>query len=431
MKFLNKRQVFSWALYDWANSAYATTVMAGFFPIFFKQYWYSGAQVAQSTWQLGLANSLAGLVVAILAPLLGAIADRSHGKKRFLLFFAVMGMLMTSCLFLVGQGDWLVAMMLYIFATLGFMGGNIFYDSLIVNVCDDKERDLVSSLGYALGYLGGGLLFSVNVAMTLWPDVFGLTDKAHAVRVAFISVAIWWALFSIPVFLFVTESAKDDVKQDKSINKRVTGNPITAGFKQLFETFREIRKLRIVFMFLVAYWLYIDGVDTVVRMAVDYGLSIGFDSNNLIVALLITQFVGFPSTLFFGFLGNKIGTKTGILIGLAIYVCIVVWAYYMDDVNEFYMIAIVIGLVQGAVQSLSRSFYSRLIPVNKSAEFFGFYNMWGKFAAIIGPVLMGWVGLVTGSPRLSILSLVVLFLAGAAVLYFVDEEEGKRMAKNM
>jgi len=423
IKLSNKTQVFSWALYDWANSAYATTVMAGFFPIFLKQYWNSGSEVTQSTFQLGLANSLAGIIVVILAPVLGAIADRSNGKKRFLLFFAVLGMLMTSCLFLVEQGDWVVAIMLYVFATLGFMGGNVFYDALIVDVSDENERDLVSSLGYALGYLGGGLLFSVNVSMTLWPEIFGFVDKAQAVRVSFITVAIWWAIFSIPVFLFV--------KEDKLEKNKADGNLIISGFKQLLGTFREIRQLRVVFIFLLAYWLYIDGVDTVVRMAVDYGMSIGFDSNNLIIALLITQFVGFPATIFFGFLGNKIGTKIGILIGLGIYVCVVVWAYFMNNVNEFYMIAVVIGLVQGAVQSLSRSFYSRIIPISKSAEFFGFYNMWGKFATIIGPVMMGWVGLVTGSPRLSILSIAVLLIMGAAILCFVDEEQGRRMAKNL
>jgi len=424
MKFKNKRQVFSWAFYDWANSAYATTVMAGFFPIFFKQYWFNNADVSDSTLQLGLANSAAGLIVVIIAPFLGAIADRSNGKKRFLLFFAVMGMLMTACLYLVEQGSWQVAIMLYIFATLGFMGGNIFYDSLIINVCDDSERDLVSSFGYALGYLGGGVLFSINVAMTLWPDMFGLTDKTQAVQLAFISVALWWALFSIPVFLFVKENEKD-------VSEPITVALILSGFTQLTETFREIRQLRFVLLFLVAYWLYIDGVDTVVRMAVDYGMSIGFNSNDLIIALLITQFVGFPATILFGYAGNKFGTKSSIIAGLFAYLGIVIWAYFMDNVNEFYMMAVVIGLVQGAVQSLSRSFYSRIIPNNRAAQFFGFYNMWGKFAAIIGPLLMGWVGVITGSPRLSILSLATLFIAGAAILYFVDEEEAKRMVKNI
>ena len=419
----NKKQVFSWALYDWANSAYATTVMAGFFPIFLKQYWSTGAEVTESTFQLGLANSLAGIFVVILAPVLGAIADRSQAKKRFLLFFAVMGMTMTSGLFLVEQGDWPLAIMLYVLATLGFMSGNVFYDSLIVDICEEDKRDRVSALGYAFGYLGGGLLFSLNVAMTLWPEFFGFADKAQAVRVAFVSVAVWWAVFSLPVFFFVKES--------KSDQKIVEKGAIIAGFKQLAGTFREIRRLRVVSLFLLAYWLYIDGVDTIVRMAVDYGMSIGFDSNSLIVALLITQFVGFPATLCFGFLGEKIGTKTGIMIGIATYIVIVVWAYFMDNVNEFYMIAIIIGLVQGGIQALSRSFYSRIIPANKSAEYFGFYNMWGKFAAIIGPVMVGWVGIMTGSSRVGILSIVILLILGAVILSFVNEEQGKRMAQEL
>lgn len=423
MKLTNKKQVLSWALYDWANSAYATTVMAGFFPVFFKQYWNNSAEATQSTFQLGLANSLAGIIVVILAPILGAIADRSSAKKKFLLFFAVMGMVMTGCLFLVEKGDNVLAIMLYIFATLGFMGGNIFSDSLIVDVSEEYERDLVSSIGYALGYLGGGLLFALNVAMTLWPESFGLVDSAQAVRLSFISVALWWAVFSIPVFLFVKEST--------STRKKTGVSAFTSGFKQLLETFHEIRRLRVVFIFLLAYWLYIDGVDTVVRMAVDYGMSIGFDSNNLITALLITQFVGFPATIVFGFIGQKIGAKSGIMIAIGVYIIVVIWAYYMKDISEFYMIAVVIGLVQGGIQSLSRSFYSRIIPKVKSAEFFGFYNMWGKFAAIIGPLLMGWVGVMTGSSRISILSIALLLVAGAVILYFVDEKQGKRMAQEL
>jgi len=399
---MRRKQIISWAFYDWANSAYATTVMAGFFPVFLKQYWSTGTDVTESTFQLGLANSLAGIMVVILAPILGAIADRSDTKKRFLLFFAAMGMIMTSGLFLVGQGDWPVAIMLYVFATLGFMSGNVFYDSLMVDVSDVDKRDQVSALGYAFGYLGGGILFSLNVAMTLWPDFFGIADKAQAVRISFISVAIWWAVFSIPLFLFVKES--------KTNRKAVKEGAIILGFKQLAGTFRELRRLRVVFIFLVAYWLYIDGVDTIVRMAVDYGMSIGFDSNSLIIALLITQFVGFPATLGFGLIGEKIGTKTGIMIAIFIYIGVVVWAYLMESVNEFYMIAIIIGLVQGGIQALSRSFYSRIIPANKSAEFFGFYNMWGKFAAIIGPIMVGWVGIMTGSPRVAILSVSILLV---------------------
>jgi UMF1 family MFS transporter len=204
---------------------------------------------------------------------------------------------------------------------------------------------------------------------------------------------------------------------------------VGAGFRQLGRTFGEIRKLRVVFLFLIGYWLYIDGVDTVIRMAVDYGMSLGFEANSLIVALMITQFVGFPAAIVFGKLGEKLGTKAAILLGISVYVGVTIWAFFMDKTAEFYALAVVVGLVQGGVQSLSRSFYSRIIPGNKAAEFFGFYNMLGKFAAVIGPFLVGWVGVLTGNPRIAIFSIIVLFISGGVILYMVDEREGTRMAR--
>lgn len=419
----DRKKVVSWALYDWANSAFATTVIAGFFPVFFKQYWGADMDVTTSTFQLGMANSTASLVIVLLAPVLGAIADRGSAKKKFLLFFAAMGVVMTGSLYLVAEGDWMVAVGLYVLATIGFSGGNIFYDSLIVDVAGEKKMDVVSALGFALGYLGGGLLFALNVGMTLSPHTFGLANAAEAVRVSFILVAIWWAAFSIPIFVFVHEP--------KAGKTRLGRSSVTAGFNQLLGTFQEIRKLRVVFLFLIGYWLYIDGVDTIVRMAVDYGMSIGFDSNNLIVALLITQFVGFPAAIVFGKIGERIGAKRGIFIGIAVYIVVSIWGFFMDRVAEFYAIAVAIGLVQGGVQALSRSFYARIIPKNKAAEFFGFYNMLGKFAAVIGPVMMGWVGVATGNPRYSILSLVILFVAGGSLLSLVNETEGRRAAREL
>lgn len=419
----NTKKVVSWALYDWANSAFATTVMAGFFPIFFKQYWSVGADVTTSTFKLGLANSLASIIVALLSPLLGAIADKGSAKKRFLLFFATMGIVMTGSLHFVVRGDWEIAAALYILANVGFAGGNIFYDSLILSVTGEKKVDFVSAFGFSLGYLGGGLLFALNVAMTLSPETFGLADANTAVRISFLTVAIWWALFSIPIFFFVDEPKTED---------RFAGwKAAKAGFQQLKATFHEIRKLKVVFLFLIGYWLYIDGVHTIIRMAIDYGISLGFDSKSLIVALLITQFVGFPAAIIFGKIGEKIGAKTGISIGIGVYIAITIWAYYIQEEWEFFALAIAVGLVQGGVQSLSRSFYIRLIPGNKAAEFFGFYNMLGKFAAVIGPVLMGWVSVATGNPRYSILSIMPLFISGVIILSFVDKEKGHRMAEEL
>ena len=414
------KKVISWSLYDWANSAFATTVMAGFFPVFFKEYWSNGASASVSTFQLGAANSVASIIVAAAAPFLGAIADNGSSRKKFLIFFAAMGIVMTGSLYFVARGDWQMAVALYVIATVGFSGSNVFYDSLIVGVAGEEKMDFVSALGFSLGYLGGGLLFALNIWMTLSPGTFGLAGAAEAVRTSFACVAVWWGVFSIPIMLFVDEPQRAQSSSGWSA--------VRAGLGQLAATLREIRELKVVFHFLVGYWLYIDGLDTIVRMAVDYGLALGFSSKSLLLALLITQFVGFPSAIAFGRVGEKLGAKTGILIGIGVYLAVTVWGYFMNSEREFYVLAVTIGLVQGGVQSLSRSFYTRIIPRDKSAEFFGFYNMLGKFAAVIGPALMGWVSILTGNPRYSILAVSALFVSGAVVLHFVDEKEGHRLA---
>jgi UMF1 family MFS transporter len=415
---ITTKPIISWSLYDWANSAFATTVMAGFFPVFFKSYWSAGADMTESTFQLGLANSIASIVIMILAPVLGAIADKGGTRKKFLLFFTVMGVVMTGGLYFVERGMWEMAVLLYMAASIGFAGGNVFYDALIVAVAPQQKLDVVSALGYALGYLGGGMLFALNVAMTLWPQTFGLADAAQAVRVSFVMVAAWWAVFSIPVMVFV--------KEPRATERYAVAEMVKGGWQQLVTTFHHIRRLRAVWLFLIAYWCYIDAVDTIIRMAVDYGMSLGFDSKNLLVALLITQFIGFPAALVFGKLGERFGAKAGVFIAIAVYIGITLWAMSMDKVIEFYILAAIIGLVQGGIQSLSRSLYASMIPPDKSGEFFGFYNMLGKFATVLGPVLMGIVGVLTGKPRLSLLAVVALFVIGAAVLYFVDVAEGRR-----
>lgn len=419
----SKKAIVSWAMYDWANSAFATTVIAGFFPIFFKQYWSAGADVNVSTARLGDANSLAGIIVAILAPVIGAIADKGTAKRKFLCFFACTGIVMTTSLYLVAQGNWVLAIGLYVFASVGFEGGNVFYDALITGVASEKKMNFVSALGYSFGYLGGGLLFAINVWMALKPETFGFADSGEAVRVSFIMVAIWWSLFSIPIALFVKEPQTTEA---------VPGlKAVKAGLQQLLQTFQEVSHIKNILLFLLAYWLYIDGVHTIVRMAVDYGISIGFDSNDLIVALLITQFVGFPAAIAFGFIGSKIGAKRGIFLAIAVYLGIAVWGAFIQQERDFYILAVIIGLVQGGIQALSRSFYAKIIPIEKSAEYFGFYNMLGKFAAVLGPFLMGRAGLLVrffgGSSdlasRVSIASLSLLFLSGAIIFSFVNEEK--------
>ena len=421
----NKKAIFGWAMYDWANSAFATTVMAGFFPVFFKQFWSAGADVNVSTARLALANSIAAIIMALSAPVLGAIADKGSAKKKFLAFFAYMGVVMTCSLYMVSKGNWPLAVILYVVASVGFLGGDIFYNSLITGIASGKELDIVSALGFSLGYLGGGLLFAINVWMTLSPATFGFADAGEAVRFSFLTVGLWWAVFSIPIFLFVREPENE---------RKVSGiKAVNAGLVQLKNTFNEVRHLKTIFLFLAAYWLYIDGVDTIIVMAVDYGMSIGFEAKDLIVAILITQFVGFPSAIAFGYMGQKTGARKAIFIAIAVYLFVTVWGAFMQNKNEFYIMAILIGLVQGGIQALSRSFYAGIIPVNKSAEYFGFYNMLGKFAAVLGPVVMGGAGLFVRSmgynsniaARAGIACIAIFFIAGGILFYFVDEEKGR------
>ncbi len=408
----NKKSIYSWAFYDWANSAYATTVMAGFFPLFFKAYYSADADVTISTAQLGFANSISSFIIVLIAPLLGAIADAGSLKKRFLFIFAYLGILMSAALSLVSAGEWQIAAFVYILANIGFMGSNTFYDGLLPSVSDEKNVDYISGLGFALGYLGGGILFALNVWMVQDFSFFGFADEAEAIKASFISVAIWWALFSIPILVFVKE------KREKN-NTKV----IKEGYLRLKNTFLKVKKLKGLALFLLAYWLYIDGVDTIIRMAVDYGMALGFNSSDLILALLIVQFVGFPATLLFAKLASYWDTKKTIFLAIAIYIFIIIWASYMQESYEFYILAIMIALVQGGIQALSRSYYSKMIPHTHAAEFFAFYNFLGKFAAILGPLLIATVAIYTESSRIAIASVSVFFVLGAILLYFVDEKK--------
>ena len=416
-----RRKVLSWAFYDWANSAFATVVMAGFFPVFFKQFWATGLSVTDSTFWLGVVNSAASLVIVATAPLLGAVADQLGAKKRFLMVFTILGVLSSGALFWLGQGQWGMALAVYFCALLGFSGSNIFYDALLPDVAAARDYEWVSAFGYALGYLGGGLLFAFCVIMTLFPRAFGFSAPGEAVQAAFLGVALWWMIFAIPVALW----------GPKDRGAASTGGPgaLRRAFAELASTFRQIRRLRVTFLFLLAYWFYIDGVDTIVRMAVDFGLSIGFPANSLMVALLITQFVGFPAALLFGRLGMRWGAKRSILLAIGIYMLVVLGASQMRRVEEFYALAIAIGLVQGGIQALSRALFAGFVPRGHTAEFFGFFNMVGKFAAVLGPFLVAMAAALTGDSRLSLLPILLLFLIGAGLLWRVDVQAGRAAAE--
>lgn len=402
------RVQFSWACYDWANSAFATTVLVGLFPVLFNNYYAAGVDPGMSTFYLGVfGNSMPALIVMLLAPTLGVIADRRGLKKPLLAFFTGLGVAGTAGLYFVGEGDWNLAIALFALAAVGFFGGLGFYDALLVNVAAPGERDRVSAFGYGLGYLGGGLLFVLNVAMVLQPALFGIADASTAAKLAFVSVALWWALFSLPLFLKVPEP---HVSRGEAM-----------GWREMWLMMKRVLGMKPVLMFLLAYWLYIDAVGTVAQMAVDFGIKLGFASDALIKAILIVQFVSFPAAIAFGWIGERFGTRRGIYLGLAVYVFVTCWAWTMQTERDFYLMAAVVGLVQGGVQSLSRSYFARLIPRDSAGQFFGFYNMLGKFAAVLGPMVVGVTAALTGNPRLALFMLVFFFLAGAFLLSRVQE----------
>ncbi|MEK6628682.1 MAG: MFS transporter [Bdellovibrionota bacterium] len=405
---MNKK-IFSWALYDWANSVFYTTVMAGFFPVFFKQYWSSESDATLSTARLGVILAVSGFLLALLSPTLGVVSDKKRMKKTLLFAAMIMGVLCTIGLYFVPQGDWSSAAMLY--GTALFMGSAsaVFYDSLLISVCREDQYDFVSSLGYSLGYLGGGILFLVNVIMVLKPEWFGLVDKAQAIKVSFLMVGAWWLIFTIPLMLNVPEP-KTEIS-----NKGIVALT-KETIKELKLMFMDIRMNKNLFYFIVGYWFYIDGIYTVMTMAVDFGLSLGLDSSDLMKALLITQFVGFPSAYLFGTMSKKFGSKHLILIGLAIYFFTIIGASQMSEAWHFYVMAFIIGLCQGGVQALSRALYAHLIPTEKSGEYFGFFNMLGKFASVLGPLLIALVAHLTSDSRKTILSLLVLIAVGAYFL---------------
>ena len=410
-----KKDAISWALYDWANSAFATTVMAGFFPIFYKSYWAIDLSNLESTAMVGYANSLSGLIVVLLAPILGAYADIGTKRKKLLLLFASLGILCTASFYFIPQGEWMLAALLYAIAAVGFSGGNVFYDSLIVSVSDNENRNRVSALGYSLGYLGGGLLFLINVIMFLNPQLFGIESQSNAVLLSFFMVAVWWAFFSVPLLRNVKEQDSDRE------NPRFI-QALKLSFNEVYQTLSEVRKYKNVAIFLLAYWFYMDGIDTIVRMATAYGTDIGLEASSMITALILTQFVGFPSTLIFGYFADRLGFKKILTIGILIYILISIFASRITTAAEFYAMAIVVGLVMGGIQAVSRAYFSSIIPKDKEAQFFGFYNLVGKSAVVAGPALLAWISMIFNTPRAGILGLLVLFIPGLILLWMIPKE---------
>lgn len=411
-KFLN-RKVIAWALYDWANSAFALSVMAVLFPIFLGSYWSVGESGALVTARLAWVTAAASAIVGLVAPVFGAIADTGGYRKRFLLVLALVGATATAMLAIVGEGGWPWALGMYLVASFGFSSSNVFYDSLIIDVTESRYFSLVSTMGYAVGYVGGATLLALHVWMLTSPETFGLASSIAVMKFAFVSVAAWWAIFLLPLIAFVPEHRSGIA---------VARGVVRAAYKELLATITEIRRYRHIVLFLTAYCLYIGGVFTVIFMAANYGQRLGFSSQDLVKALMITNFVGFPATLLYGVLGHRLGPKLGIYIALAVYVCVSSWAVFMTEVHQFYVMAIIIGCVQGGVQGLSRSLYATLIPPDQPGEFFGFYNMVTKFSHVLGPILVGLAATFSEEPKYVLLALLPLFIGGAFVLTTVSAD---------
>ena len=420
-----RRIINAWSMYDWANSAFATTIMAAMFPPFYRSVAIAAGaaeNIATSRW--AYTTSIALLLIAIIAPALGAIADHTGGKKRYVAFFAGLGILATAAFVFIGTDTWLLASVLFILGNIGFAGANIFYESLLPHIAKKNDIDQVSTRGYALGYLGGGILLVINVLWFMKPEWFFMPNQEFALRASFFSVAVWWALFSLPLFRRVPEPP---VVRDRDVAAGI--GPVRAGLGRLVTTFREIRRYKQLILFLVAFWIYNDGIGTIIKMAVAYGDEIGIGMTDMIIALIITQFVGIPFSFLFGTLAKRMGTKRSIMLALVVYVGICIGGFFMSTALHFYVLAFMVGLVMGGSQALSRSLYGAMVPKAKSAEFFGFFSTSSKFAGIAGPLLFGVVAQIAGQSRLSILALIVFFIIGGALLLFVDEEEGIRVAQ--
>lgn len=415
-----KRAQFGWVMYDWANSAFVTTITAAVLPVYYASVAAVNLPPHMRTAYWGYTSTIALLLVALLGPVMGAMADFRGAKKKFLTVFALIGILGAALLFLVTEGDWLMASLFYIIGNVGFAGANVFYDSLLPHVADEEERDQVSSRGFAFGYLGGGILLAVNLVMIMTaPD--GETTALMS-RLSFLMVAGWWLIFTIPLLKWVKEPVRRILKGEEQFN------PIQASFSRLSHTFGEVRKYKELFKFIIAFWLYNNGIGTIIVMATIYGTELNFSSTTTIGTLLMVQFVGIPFSLLFGWLGKKLGTKKSILLSLAIYSAIAIGGYFMYQEIHFWILGVGVAMVQGGSQALSRSLFSRMVPASKSAEFYSFFSVSEKVAGTAGPLMFGVVSTVMGGSRLSIVSLVIFFIIGGYLLTRVDENEGMRVA---
>jgi MFS transporter, UMF1 family len=411
-------------MYDWANSAFQTTIVAAVFPIYFHKVAADGLSAATATSRFAWATTIAILIVAIIAPLLGAIADYAAIKKKLLAVFLGIGVVSTFAMYWIERGDWMFALVLFVVGNVGVAGSIVFYESLLPHLVTQAELDRVSSAGYAVGYLGGGALLAINLLMIQKPALFGIPDAGIATRLSLASVALWWLVFSIPLFRRVPEPARRLETDEKP-----QGSVLATGARRLVETFHELRRYRQAFLLLVAFLLYNDGIQTIVRMATTYGSELNIDESAMILALLITQFIGVPFAFLFGSLAGRIGAKRAVFAGLAVYAGITVLGYYMRTATQFLALAVLVGMVQGGTQALSRSLFASMIPRHKSSEFFAFFGVFERYAGILGPAVFAWVVEHSGTSRNAILSVILFFVIGGAILIFVDVDAGRQAAR--
>ncbi|WP_353640709.1 MFS transporter [Thermoactinomyces sp. DSM 45891] len=412
----------SWALYDWANSAFATTIIAAVMPTFFSDTAAKGLDPGTATAYWGYTDSIASLFVLLLSPILGAIADASGSKKIFLRFFTYIGAISCLLMFTIGAGNWIWASLLICIGTIAFSGANVFYDAFLTDIAPPEKRDYVSSVGYSYGYIGGGILLAAQLYFILNAEIFGVTPTT-ATQISLASVGVWWFLFAIPLFRNVPE-------KKMVAEKRSAWQWTRIGFRDVRHTLSKITKYPELIKFLIAFWFFNDGINTIIKMATIYGKEIGIGTTHLITALLLTQFIGFPSTLLFGKIAEKVGSKSTLFITLFTYLILVCIGYYMQSAMHFYILAGLVGLVQGGSQAISRSIFSRMVPVYHNTEFFGFFSLTGKCASILGPFVFALVGQLSGSSRLGILSLVFFFVVGIILLFRVNIPKGEKEALN-
>jgi UMF1 family MFS transporter len=429
---LDRPELRAWAMYDWAVSSVQTTIMVAVFPVYFANIAKGDLGESGTTQAIATANTIVAIILAVLSPILGAVSDYVAAKKRMLGASMIVGAAAVAGMFFVQQGDYKLALILFVISLIGATASTVFYDALLPHIASEDEIDRVSSAGYAVGYIGGGLLLALNLAWILKPGWFGLptgaelssAQKTLPTRLALLSVAVWWLVFSIPLFRRVPEPPR--TREPDELTK---GSVLITPFIRVAETFRALRGYKQAFLMLMAFMIYNDGIQTIQKMAATYGKQLGIADTVLIGAILIVQFVGVPFSFLFGSIAGRIGAKAAIFIGLAVYAAISILGFYMQTAAHFILLAAMVATVQGGTQALSRSLFASLIPAHKSGEFFGFYSVFEKFASIFGPLLF-WVTIaMTGSSRNAILSVIVFFAIGALLLSRVRVSEGQEAAR--